>query len=143
MSGKLKINFYIDALMFLVMMPLAGIGFLIKFVLIPGKERVLVYGRNVELLFLGLDRHEWGSIHLWIAYILGALLIAHICLHISWITGACKQLLTAPAGKLMALVFLAICAFMLLFSFFVAPGVSDMQGGHFEGHRGRGLGRMR
>jgi hypothetical protein len=41
---KGKINFLVDALMFLCMAALAGIGFLMKYVLIPGKEAWAVYG---------------------------------------------------------------------------------------------------
>jgi len=33
---------------------LAGTGFLMKFVLIPGKDRFAVYGRNTDLFFFGL-----------------------------------------------------------------------------------------
>ena len=78
MLKKTKINFTIDSLMLIVMMAIAGIGFLMKFILIPGKERWLVYGTNVELYWLGLDRHEWGTIHLWLGYILLFLLVLWI-----------------------------------------------------------------
>ena len=64
--------------MLLVGSLLAGIGFLMKFVLIPGKERFAVYGRNVDLFFLGFDRHEWGTLHLWLAFALIALMAVHI-----------------------------------------------------------------
>ncbi len=50
--------------MFLCMMAIVGIGMLIKFILLPGKEAAVVYGRKVDLLLFGLDRHAWGTIHL-------------------------------------------------------------------------------
>ena len=81
MFDKSKVSFVIDALMFLCMMAIAGIGFLMKFVLIPGKERWVKYGRNVDLYLLGMDRHEWGTIHLVIGFILLGLLVLHIILH--------------------------------------------------------------
>jgi len=39
MNNKSKLNFVIDAVMFLVLMAMAGLGFLMNYVLIPGKER--------------------------------------------------------------------------------------------------------
>ncbi len=57
---KTKLNFFIDASMFLTMMALAGLGLLIKYVLIPGRIAWAQYGRQMELTWLGLDRHAWG-----------------------------------------------------------------------------------
>ena len=39
---KPKVNIVIDALMFLCVTGIAGIGFLVKFVLLPGKQTVAV-----------------------------------------------------------------------------------------------------
>ena len=61
---KSKFNFVIDALMFLCLMAMAGLGFLMKYVLPPGREVQAKYGRNVYLSWLGWDRHDWGDIHL-------------------------------------------------------------------------------
>lgn len=145
MLEKPKINFIIDSLMFFIMMPLTGIGFLMKFVLIPGKERMAVYGRNVDLLFLGLDRHEWGTIHLCIAYILGALLAVHIALHFLWISNVLKQLIANRRMKLMAATaFILFCIALLLFPFMVKQHVQDVA--HDKGyspHQGKGYGLHR
>ena len=46
-----KLNLSIDIIMLLLLMPLAGIGFLIKYVLIPGIQRNERYGAGVELEF--------------------------------------------------------------------------------------------
>ncbi|NUO06174.1 MAG: DUF4405 domain-containing protein [Candidatus Brocadia sinica] len=54
----------IDALLFLYVMAMAGIGLPIKFVLLPGKDTWAVYGRKAELFLFGMDRHQWGTIHL-------------------------------------------------------------------------------
>ncbi len=59
-----KLNLITDGLMLLCMAAIAGIALLIKFVLVPGYQRWEIYGRNVELYFWGLDRHQWGTIHL-------------------------------------------------------------------------------
>lgn len=141
MLGKQKINFIIDSLMFFIMMPLAGIGFLMKFILIPGKERMAVYGSNVDLFFLGLNRHEWGTIHLWIAYGLAALLVIHIALHFSWIASVLKQLIVNRRMKVIAAAaFILLCIALLLFPCMIKLNVQDVDHGEGYGqHRGRGM----
>jgi hypothetical protein len=79
--NKLKLNLVIDLIMFLVMMAVAGIGFMIKYVLVPGSERNEIYGKGVELFYWGLDRHQWGNIHLILSLILLFLLLLHIFFH--------------------------------------------------------------
>lgn len=39
--------------------------------------------RGTELL--GLSRHEWGDIHLWVGVILAVAVVAHLVLHWRWI----------------------------------------------------------
>jgi hypothetical protein len=65
---KLKLNLVIDGLLLLCLAAIAGIGFLIKYTLLPGYKRWEIYGRNVDLSFWGLDRHECGTIHLVIGF---------------------------------------------------------------------------
>ena len=79
MKGKL--NFIIDALMFLLMVAMTGLGFLMKYILVPGKDRPSKFGRQVDLYFMDLDRHEWGKIHLILGFVLLGLLVLHIVLH--------------------------------------------------------------
>ena len=56
--NKVKLNFVIDALMFLCMAAIAGMGFLMKYVLLPGRESTIKYGRRVDLSLFGLYRHN-------------------------------------------------------------------------------------
>ena len=84
---KTKLNFFIDASMFLTMMALAGLGLLIKYVLIPGRIAWAQYGRQMELTWLGLDRHAWGAVHLYLAFLLLSLLLLHVILHWKMIRG--------------------------------------------------------
>ena len=78
-----KTNQYLltDILMFIFLALMTGLGLLIKYVLLPGSERREVYGRNVDLTFLGLDRHEWGTVHLIIALLFIVMLVLHVILH--------------------------------------------------------------
>lgn len=39
--------------------------------------------RGTELL--GLNRHEWGDIHLWVGVVLAVAIVAHLVLHWRWI----------------------------------------------------------
>jgi hypothetical protein len=62
-KSQSKLNLLIDAVLLLALALMAGLGFLIKWVLVPGFLRNEKYGSDVELEFFGLDRHEWGSVH--------------------------------------------------------------------------------
>jgi Domain of unknown function (DUF4405) len=123
---KGKINFLIDALMFLCMAALAGIGFLMKYVLLPGREVWAVYGKKVDLSWLGLDRHAWGAVHLYLAFLLLGLLLLHIILHWQMIIGLFHKFI-APTnlGDEVAIVFVILCVALLFFPFFINPEIDD------------------
>lgn len=116
--------------MFLCMSAIAGIGFLIKYTLINGQERWMVYNDHVELYFWGMDRHEWGSVHLIIAYVLLGLLVLHIILH--WKIVVCvydKMVQRKLARKLISVVFIAIALLFNVVPFFVKPTVCKIEQG--------------
>ena len=128
-----KFSFVIDALMFLGIMALAGLGFLMKYILPPGREVVARYGRNLNLTWLGWDRHDWGDIHLYLAFILLGLLALHLILHWHLIPGLFARLLPHPRWRFrLALIFLLLSLLLIYFPFLITP---DMQA------RGRGGGR--
>ena len=52
-----KLNLIIDIVMLINMMTIAGVGFLMKYILLPGFKRDKVYGSDVELYYLGFDIH--------------------------------------------------------------------------------------
>lgn len=81
------------------MSAIIGIGFLIKFNLIPGQERRSVYGKNVELTLFGMDRHQWGTLNLIIGFVLIGLLTVHIFLHWHIITSVYEKLIKEPLTK--------------------------------------------
>jgi len=143
MAGKARINFFVDALMLLAGSLLAGTGFLMKYTLLPGRERMAVYGRNVELFFLGLDRHEWGTLHLWLAFMLLALLVLHLVLHTAWIVNMARTMIAGRAAQTLIIsAFVLLCLVCMFFAFAVQPSVTDsLEGGHGPG-RGMGRGRL-
>ncbi len=130
-----KLNFVIDALMFLVLLAIAGLGFLMKYILPPGREVWLRYGRNLDLTWLGWDRHDWGSIHLYLAFTLLGLLIIHLILHWSMIVGLFARLIPNPRRRTwVGVAFLIISLLLIYFPFLITPEM---------GERGRGPGRGR
>lgn len=132
--NRAKLNFVIDALMFLCMAAIAGLGFLMKYVLVPGRETPLIYGRRVDLSFLGLDRHDWGAIHLYLGFVLLALLALHIVLHWQMIPGLFARLVgNGRKRRLIGLAYVMLAAILLLFPFFISPEVKE--GGAGQGRR--------
>ena len=49
MSARPRINFLINALMFLCAAAMGGIGFLLRYDLVTGEQRQAIYGSNVRL----------------------------------------------------------------------------------------------
>jgi len=118
MKNKTTINFVIDASMFVCIMAMAGIGFLMKFVLMTGRERWVKYGRNVYLSFLGMDRHDWATIHLVIGFVLLVLLVLHTIFHWKMIMSMyCKLIDDQRTRRIVASVFLIVSAVLILFPF--------------------------
>jgi len=143
MAGKNRINFFVDALMLVAGSLLAGTGFLMKYTLLPGRERMAVYGRNVELFFLGFDRHQWGALHLWLAFALLALLALHLVLHTAWIVKMARSLVAGrTAQTLIISAFVLLCIVCMFFAFAAQPTVTESPGAAHGPGRGMGRGRM-
>ena len=133
MPYKPKLNFIIDALMFLVMMAMAGLGFLMNYVLIPGRERWIKYGRNVDLTLWGWDRHDWGDVHLYLGFFLLGLLCLHIILHWQQIVGLFQRFVPTKHQTLVLLGFVMVSILLIYLPFLVSPEISEV---------GRGMGRI-
>ncbi len=119
---KPKLSFIIDALMFLCLMAMAGLGFLMKYILPPGREVMARYGRNLYLTWLGWDRHDWGDIHLYLALTLLSLLALHIILHWQQIVGLFQRVVPDPRRRYrIALIFLLLSLLLIYFPFLITP----------------------
>ncbi|MBN2348414.1 MAG: DUF4405 domain-containing protein [Bacteroidales bacterium] len=128
LKNKTKLNLLIDTIMLVLLMAIAGLGVLIKYVLIPGYERNALYQGDVELYFIGHTRHEWGSIHLWLSCVFLFLIILHIILHWKMITCIFKQMITGRTSRAIIVFFTGIVAiFFALAPFFVKPEVIPFQ----------------
>jgi hypothetical protein len=124
---KTKPIFFIDALMFLVMTALAGLGLLIKYVLIPGREAWAKWGRQMEITWLGLDRHAWGEVHLYLAFLLLGPLMVHVILHWKMILGLLSRFISQPKSRLgVASIYLVIALALLTLPLLVTPEVNEV-----------------
>jgi len=127
-KDKSKFNIIIDLIMLLLMMSIAGIGFLMKYVLVPGFKRNVLYGNNVELEFLGKTHHQWGTIHLILSIALLALLLLHIILHWKMIVSISKRMIPI---RIIRIVFfgliLTMGLFLIIFPLLVKPEVVEKE----------------
>jgi len=130
---KPKLNLVIDALLLLCIAAIAGIGLLMKYVLVPGYQRWEIYNRNVELFFWGLGRHDWGAIHFVIGLVFLVLLILHIALHWGMIVGIYRKLIPSRWLRwIIAVLLVSLTVLFFIFPYFVKPEIQE---------RGRGMGR--
>ncbi len=121
-SNKSKVNFFLNGAMFFLMTFTASSGLLMKFVLIPGSQRQVKFGRNVDLFLLGMDRHEWGTIHLLVGLVLIGLLAVHIALHWRQVTGIFSKLVSSrDLRTLIGWAFAVACALLLILPFILEP----------------------
>ncbi len=117
--------------MFVDLAAVAGLGFLMKYVLLPGYKINEIYGTNTELYHWGLDRHQWGSIHLYLALFLVSLLVLHIIFHWDMIICIFKQMIAGRKTRILIAVLLGITG-LLLFAvpLFVKPEVAELERKH-------------
>ncbi len=131
---KSNLNFIISILMLTCMSAIAGIGFLMRYILIPGQDRWVKYGRNVGLYTFGMDRHEWGTIHLILGFVLLGLLLLHIILYWKVIINLYDKILQGEmVKKIIAVLFIVICALLIFGPLFISPEIVESERGHGRG----------
>ncbi|MBF8277001.1 MAG: hypothetical protein HW390_2074 [Candidatus Brocadiaceae bacterium] len=130
---KSKVNLIINVLMFFCVMAVTGIGLLMKYVLLPGRETLAMYGRKVDLFFLGKDRHEWGMIHLIIAFVFLGLMTLHIVLHWKTMWISYRRFIGNKVLRFALVVIVAVAGvFLVAFPLVVNPELrkSERKGSH-------------
>jgi Domain of unknown function (DUF4405) len=80
-------KYVVDTLMFLCLVGIVLIGLLMGFVIPEGR-----LGPGQSKFFLGVHRHQWGHIHLWLSLAFTALVVVHLVLAWSWFKGKAKGL---------------------------------------------------
>jgi hypothetical protein len=99
-----------------------------KYLLVPGKDIWAKYGKDVDLSLFGMDRHEWGTIHLVIGITLLALLALHIMLHWKTILSLLRRLIpNCTLRFIVALLFSAVCVVLVGFALVVEPQVKERE----------------
>jgi hypothetical protein len=127
---KANLNLIIDGILFVLMGLLTGVGLLIKYVLLSGEDRWIKYGKNVNITFLDLDRHQWGKIHLIVAIILIVFLILHIVFHWKMIVCLCKGFISNKIFRILVVLVLTILTIVFtVFPFFIKTTIDDLDSG--------------
>lgn len=122
---KLKLNIIIDIALFVFLLVVAVIGFIIRYILIPGSDRWIKFGYNAEMTFLNLERHEWGYIHWVAALVLAGLLVLHLIFHWNLILCMVKKLIPNQLFRIIAtVVFMVFCAVVVFFPVFIPAEIS-------------------
>lgn len=136
-ATRQKTNSIIDIAMFMVMILLAIIGIVIRYTLIPGADRWVKYGQNVELTIWGMDRHDWGLAHLIVGVLLIGLLVLHLVFHWKQIICMIKKLIPNVAVRTTSVtVVLVLCTIMIFSPLLLSPKIGDPIYG-----KGQGKGR--
>ena len=120
--GNNTLNLIIDSILLLLLLLMAGVGFLMKYTLLSGEDRMAFIGKSTDLEFLGMTRHEWGDIHLIISLIFLALLLLHIILH--WTCIECffrKKIPNRPVRVTLTVTAIIFILLTLLGPFFIKP----------------------
>lgn len=110
------VNAVVDAVAFAAFVLLTATGVLMRYVLPPGSG-------HFSTLW-GMDRHDWGQIHFWIAAALMGALGAHIFLHWRWIVCTIRGRPREGSGLRVAL---AIVGMLALVSLAGAPFLAPVE----------------
>ncbi len=133
---KNKLNLLIDAILIILVGLLAGGGYLVYYVLIPGQECKEKYGPFTELHFWGMDRHEWANIHLIISFIFLAFTLLHIILHWKMIVIMTNKLFKKRNKHKIAIwSIVLITILIMLLPFTIKPELSDCAPRHYNYNR--------
>jgi Domain of unknown function (DUF4405) len=84
---KNALKYVIDVTLFIDITSIAVLGLLLGFVIPKGQ------GLSFQNYFLGLHRHEWADIHLYLSLLLLILLVFHIWLNWTWVIQSTKRYL--------------------------------------------------
>jgi len=118
-------QYLIDTLLFLCMVSIVFIGFLIGLFLPKGPT-----APESAKYFLGLHRHQWGNIHLYLSITFTVLIIIHLIFSWKWIKGKARQIF--KKGWTTGLIFTAVASILVLFLFWALypryPGAYDDHG---------------
>jgi len=97
---------YVDLVMYAALCFVTGSGLLLGYRLVACSR-----GGTHGMTLWGYSRHEWGTMHLWCAYLVLALLVIHLVLNFTFI----KNVVMAKSRLFLALGFIIGAAIILGF----------------------------
>lgn len=122
------LNVGVDIAALVLFVFLVSTGLLLVFELPPGSGHASIWG---------LDRHQWGDVHFWIAMTMLGIITVHLSLHWKWILAKLKPLGHGKYSRRRVIV--SVVALVVLLAVALAPHftqVTEAQRGHqFRGGR--------
>lgn len=131
---KNNLKYLIDALLFICMVGLAGIGFLQGLVLEEGPVADVS-----KKYFMGLHTHQWGHIHFYISIAFTVLIIIHLILSWKWIKACSKRIFKNKWGT--ALIGMVVISLLIPLIFWAFSLQNAEKYAEYGTGGGRGLGR--
>ena len=125
---RTDLNFVVDAAAFVAFVLLTATGVLVRYVLPPGSGWFST--------LWGMDRHDWGQIHFWIAVLLLVSLGLHLFLHWRWVVCMVKGRPHEGSGLRVALAVVGVLALVALAS---APFFGPVEQTGEPPHRARSM----
>ncbi len=125
-------KYVVDTLMFLCVSGIVLIGLLMGFVIPEGRV-----GLGESKYFLGLHRHQWGDIHLYLSLAFTVFVIVHIVLAWSWFKGKARSIFGKAWKAAVGLT--VVAAFLIPVIFWLSMPKNDPAYAEFgEGHGQQG-----
>ena len=106
-------QYLVDTFLFICMFGITFIGILMAFFLAEGPTAL-----ERDKYFMGLHRHQWGAIHLYLSLAFVFLIIVHLFLSWAWIKGKAKNLFKKGWGTVLILTVLGACLVLVMFWLF-------------------------
>jgi hypothetical protein len=131
---KVNWQYLIDALLFISVTGVVIVGFLLGFVIPKGPSAT-----DSAKYFLGLHRHDWGDIHLYLGISFTILAVVHLILGWKWIKGKTQGLFhNYWRVTLAAMCFLPLVVLFVYWAFFPSePSIyTDSESGEARPDRG-------
>ncbi|MHC4348557.1 MAG: DUF4405 domain-containing protein [Planctomycetota bacterium] len=121
---RATLYFAVDIIAFVLFVALTVTGVLVRYVLPPGS------GRHSTLW--GMDRHEWGDLHFWMAMALMAALALHLFFHWRFVVSVIRGRPREGSGARVGLALLGIAA---LAGLAASPFFTSVERSGETGHR--------
>ena len=88
-----RINFLlgVDLLLTVALLAMVATGIILHFALPPHSGQTFV--------LWGLNRHEWGEVHFWLAVTAVAIVILHLALHWAWLVTSVRRTFTGASSN--------------------------------------------